>query len=225
MTVRLRPQLAVLDMAGTTVAVTDVVPAVWRASFQRFGLELSDAALAGVRGKSKRSAALELLDHAGGASALADDVYDAFQRELNVQLTNGVVPIPGAARAISELRALCGRVVLITGFDRATTDRIMLALDWKNLVDAVVCSDEVREGRPAPDLIHQAMQISACTDPARVLVAGDTVADLQAAANAQAGWIAGVLSGAHTREQLSQHRHDALLDSVADLPRWVAERI
>ncbi|MGH8434339.1 MAG: HAD family hydrolase [Pseudomonas sp.] len=114
--------------------------------------------------------------------------------------------------------------MLITGFERATTSHIMRALAWDTLVDGVVCSDEGKEGRPAPDLIQRAMFMAEVKAAARVLVAGDTVADLQAAARAGAGWIVGVLSGAHNRAQLERHEHSVLLPSIAELPGWLAEQ-
>ena len=47
---------------------------------------------------------------------------------------------------------------------------------------------------------------------------GDTRSDLEAGANAGVGWNIGVLSGAHSREQLEELPHTALINSVADLP-------
>ena len=219
------PRLIVLDMAGTTVAVSDVVPDVWRAAFQRYGLEVPDQAIEGVRGKSKRDAAAELLANCGAGQELVEDIYQAFQSELNDRLSGGVMPLPGVVEAIRELRRLAGQVVLITGFDRATTDRIVKALGWESLVDAVLCADDVDAGRPAPDLILRAMAITKVADAAQVLVAGDTSADLMAAASARAGWIIGVLSGAHTRAQLAMHPHSALLPGIADLPGWLSKRM
>ena len=47
---------------------------------------------------------------------------------------------------------------------------------------------------------------------------GDTVLDLQAGQNAGVRFNLGVLSGAHTREQLEREPHTYLLSSVAELP-------
>jgi phosphoglycolate phosphatase-like HAD superfamily hydrolase len=42
--------------------------------------------------------------------------------------------------------------------------------------------------------------------------------DLQAGTNAGAGWVIGVLSGAHGMETLSATAHTHIIASVADLP-------
>jgi phosphoglycolate phosphatase len=56
-------------------------------------------------------------------------------------------------------------------------------------------------------------------DVSRVAVIGDTPLDLQAASNARAGWIVGVLSGAHGLETLGASPHTHLLPSIAGLPK------
>jgi len=50
-------------------------------------------------------------------------------------------------------------------------------------------------------------------------VVGDTPLDLQAASNARAGWVVGVLSGAHGLETLGATPHTHLLPSIAAMPR------
>jgi phosphonatase-like hydrolase len=219
--------LAVLDMAGTTVAITDVIPGVWQMSFAQHGLALPPAAIVATRGKSKRAAVRELLAACGPVAfddGLAERIHDTFTAQLQVRMAAGVAPIPGALAALQQLHSLALRIVLITGFDRGTTTRIVTTLGWHSAVDGVLCADDVQAGRPAPDLILRAMETTGEKDPARVLVAGDTAADLQAAANAGAGWIVGVLSGAHDRAELEQHPHSVLLESIAELPGWIQSR-
>ncbi|MGH7471687.1 MAG: hypothetical protein ACRENP_27355 [Longimicrobiales bacterium] len=100
------PRLAVLDMAGTTVA--DAVPAVMEAAFARYGLHISAQAMADVRGRSTRASIQALLkSNVSGSfdAQLADGVYTAFQQLLQERLTTGVAPCqalpprsPGCAR-------------------------------------------------------------------------------------------------------------------------------
>jgi len=52
----------------------------------------------------------------------------------------------------------------------------------------------------------------------RVAVIGDTVLDLQAGMNARAGWVVGVLTGAHPIEMLGATPHTHLLTSIAGPP-------
>jgi len=81
----------------------------------------------------------------------------------------------------------------------------------------------VSAGRPAPYLIHHAMELTGVTEVGRVLAAGDTVVDLLAAHNAGVIGV-GVLTGALTRAQLAEHPHDHILQSVAALPGLAVSR-
>ena len=82
----------------------------------------------------------------------------------------------------------------------------------------MVYPDEVPAGRPAPYLIFQAMQKTRVDAVSRVAAIGDTALDLQAGTNAGAGWVLGVLSGAHDAATLGRTPHTHLLPSIAELP-------
>jgi phosphonatase-like hydrolase len=107
---------------------------------------------------------------------------------------------------------------LNTGFDRTIAGLIIEAVGWQSAVDSIVCGDDVAEGRPAPDLIFKSMERTGVSAVRRVMAVGDTVLDLRAGKRAGAGWVVGVLSGAHDRSQLEIEPHDILIDSVAELP-------
>jgi phosphonatase-like hydrolase len=103
---------------------------------------------------------------------------------------------------------------------------LLTALQWRDAVDAVVCGDDVQQGRPAPYLIFHAMEATGTTNVQQVMNVGDTVLDLQAGHNADVRWNIGVLSGAHAREQLEQAPHTHLLPSIAALPDlWKAQEL
>jgi len=224
-----RPRLAVLDMVGTTVESGEQVPDAFREAFRRFGVSLSDEAVNGVRGRSKAEAIAALVSsHLYDRDDQADVariIYADFRSILQSLYETAARPIPGAAAAVAELGRLGMRVVLTTGLDRDTARRLIQGLGWTSLaVAGVVTGDDVVRGRPAPDLIQAAMKLASVDDAASVLVVGDTVADLQAAASAEAGWAVGVLTGAHSRQQLEAVRHSVILESIAVLPDWLVER-
>ncbi|MCF6473089.1 hypothetical protein FAF44_32550 [Nonomuraea sp. MG754425] len=73
-------------------------------------------------------------------------------------------------------------------------------------------------GRPAPYMIFRAMEATGVRDVGRVLVAGDTVRDLEAGTNAGAAIVAGALTGAQDATTLGGVRHTHLLPGVAAVP-------
>jgi phosphonatase-like hydrolase len=215
--------LIVFDIAGTTVQATDQVTSAFRAAFLEVDVALTDDQIQSVRGRSKREAIIRLLsehsDPGSDAHEHVDRVNAAFENSLKTLFQREKAkPIPGAEETFEWLHNRGVKVALSTGFGRAVTDLIMTALDWHGVVDAVVCSDNVPRGRPAPYLIFRAMENTAVLSVHRVAAVGDTVADIQAAQNAGVRWSIGVLSGAHSERQLRACAPSAIIDSVRDLP-------
>jgi phosphonatase-like hydrolase len=217
-----QPDLVVFDMIGTTIQASENIPQAFVTAFAAEGVHLTSADVSSVRGKSKREAIRELLVARAGTKAAerrADFVYAAFKAELlECYRDSPVTAIDGAEETFDWCRSHSIRTSLSTGFDRELAAVLVDKLAWSHWVDVIICNDDVAAGRPAPDLILAAMSRLHLADVGRVASVGDTVADLEAGANAGTGWNIGVLSGAHSREQLSTAPHTALIDSVAKLP-------
>ncbi len=221
------PALVVLDMAGTTIEDAGQVPAAFTGVLRSHGIEITEEQVNALRGASKRDAIRHFVAQQGGVDieARTETIFGDFCSHLSqVFRAGGIRPIAGAEAAFAWLRDRKIKVALNTGFDRTITDLITEALGWRSAVDAIVCGDDVPNGRPAPDLIFRAMERTGVAQASRVMAVGDTVLDLRAGRNAGAGWAVGVLSGAHGRAQLEAEPHDALIASVADLPALVGAR-
>jgi phosphonatase-like hydrolase len=133
---------------------------------------------------------------------------------------HSVHQVPGAERVFRSLKEAGMKVALNTGFNRAVTQVILDRLGWSDspFINATICSDEVRRGRPHPDMIQELMTRLGIRHPASVAKVGDTPADLWEGENSGCGMIVGVTEGTHTREQLEIHPHTHLIGSVTDLP-------
>lgn len=211
--------LVVFDMAGTTVQDDGQVPAAFTAACAEHGIPVGPDAVRGVRGASKRQAIFELVPDGTDRAERAERVYASFRAHLARGYEAGVRAVPGAEATFARLRDRGIRLALNTGFDRDTTQLLLTALGWgRGVVDAVVCGDEVPRGRPAPYLIFHCLEATGVESVHRVVSVGDTVLDLRAGHGAGVKYNVGVLSGAHTRDQLAAEPHTALLASVADLP-------
>ncbi|NJD19096.1 MAG: HAD family hydrolase, partial [Gemmatimonadetes bacterium] len=150
-------RLAVFDIVGTTVQAGDEVPSAFREALGEVGVHLSDADVAGIRGRSKRDAIADLLlRHMPAASAtpeLVEAVYARFREALGAAYRSRVRPVPGAEEVLRHLLRAGVAVVLATGLDRETTRLLLESLGWDALgLSGVVTGDDVRSGRPAPDL-------------------------------------------------------------------------
>ncbi|MFE1955880.1 phosphonatase-like hydrolase [Streptomyces sp. NPDC059524] len=218
-------ELAVFDMAGTTVEEHGAVYEALRHAVESTGASVAASDLQTWMGTDKREAIAALVRIGGGTpdAALVERQYEVFRAYLReAYAKTPPEPIAQADKALAELRARGVKVALTTGFSDDVALPLLESLGWATgeggNLDAVVTSDEVVRGRPAPYMIHRAMEKTGVVDVRRVLVAGDTAVDLEAGTNAGAGVVVGVLTGQLTREQLEAHPHSHVLDSVADVP-------
>jgi phosphonatase-like hydrolase len=222
-------ELAALDMAGTTIEEHGDVYAALRAAVEAEGAAVDDALVQRWMGTDKREAITELVAAGGGGRLAGPPVERAYERFRSLleerYRARPPVPLPGVPEALAALRAAGVRVALTTGFARDVAEPLLASLGWTvggDLVDAMVCADDVPAGRPAPYLVFRAMERTGVRRVDRVLVAGDTLADLRSGTNAGAAAVVGVATGALGLDALGAERHTHLLRSVADLPALVA---
>jgi phosphoglycolate phosphatase len=126
------------------------------------------------------------------------------------------------ARQFTDTRALFSqlhgkgiRIGIATSDDRAPTQAMIEAFDIEEYISTMVCADDGIKAKPAPDMvltICERMKV----DPARVMVVGDTTADLKMARTAGAGMVVGVLSGVSSARDLVEYA-DVLIDSVDEM--------
>jgi phosphonatase-like hydrolase len=215
-------RLAALDMAGTTVADEGAVEEAFQSALDAVGLVAGDlmddpgAYIRRTMGQSKITVFTELL---GGDRHRAEAANIAFEEAFDQAVDRGeVVALPGAVDTFADLRAGGVRLCLTTGFSPSTRDRIIGALGWEGLIDLALSPADAGRGRPWPDMILTAVLRLRIDDVAEVAVAGDTTSDLIAGTRSGASIVAGVLTGAHSEEELAAAPHTHLLESVVALP-------
>lgn len=211
--------LAVVDLAGTTVAENGLVERSLRTAVERVGATLPPdfgAWFRSVRGAAKRDLCLTLTD---GDQARADRAVAAFDAEMVTAVRRGeVTPLPGAEDALRRLRGLGLKVALTTGFSASLRQHLLDTLGWVSLADLALSPEDVGRGRPYPDLVLTAVLRLQVTSVREVATVGDTVNDLVAGHRSGAGVVAGVLTGAHDRAELEAAPHTHV---VADIGSFV----
>jgi phosphonatase-like hydrolase len=224
-----RIELVVFDVAGTTVRDDDAVHDCLREALANAGVRVTRSDVNRVMGIAKPVAINKLLErHARSRKWSTSHVHDIHATFLQLMIEHyqhspNVQPMPNAEVTLSKLRAAGVRVALDTGFSRNILDMILLRLGWTDgrLLDATVASDEVERGRPYPDLIVKAMQLTGVTNSAAVAKVGDTPADLDEGAGARCGLVVGVTNGSHTLDELKRHPHTHLISHLGLLPKVV----
>ncbi len=215
-------RMVALDMAGTTVDDGGAVEEAFQCALDTVGLTASNLAedprttIRRTMGQSKISVFTALL---GGDRLRAEEANVAFEGAFDQAVERGeVTAVDGAERTLAVLRDAGMRLCLTTGFSPATRDRIIGAIGWEGRIDLALSPVDAGRGRPWPDMILTAVLRLRIDDVAEVAVVGDTTSDLLAGTRAGASVVAGVLTGAHTRDELDEAPHTHLLQSVTDLP-------
>jgi phosphoglycolate phosphatase-like HAD superfamily hydrolase len=123
-------------------------------------------------------------------------------------------PLADLPLLFGQLRGLGLKLAVATSDDRAGTLATLAGLGATGLVDAVVCADDGVPIKPAPDMVLRACAATG-VPPARTVVVGDAVVDLDMA-RAAGAFAVGVATGVTAAEALSPHA-DLMLPDVAAL--------
>jgi phosphonatase-like hydrolase len=218
--------LVVFDVAGTTVLEDDLVIEAMEMALTSAYANVTRAAIRKVMGIPKLQAIAELLQLDPASPKGREDreierIHEDFVRRLRAHYREhpAVREAPGARDTFAALHADGVAVALDTGFDRPTLELLLERLGWSvpGLVDCIVTSDAVPEGRPGAGLIRRAMQVMQISDPLAVVKVGDTPSDIQSGRAAGCGLVVGVSYGTHTRDELLRYQPAAVIDSLPEL--------
>lgn len=221
-------ELAVLDMAGTTVADDGIVEAAFVDALVHMGFASGSTDLSrhldyarATMGESKLAVFGAIF---AGDDRRAIEATGHFESSFDAAISRGeIAPLPGAEAALADLRNLGVRICLTTGFSSVTRERVIDVLGWQDLVDLSLSPEPGVRGRPYPDLVFHALMRLEVDSVEMIAVAGDTVNDVISGRRAGAAIVAGVLTGAHDRAQLETAAPTHILGGIADLPRVIQD--
>jgi len=223
-------KLVVFDIAGTTVIDRGNINEAFRNAFSNVGYEVDADDVDKVMGYRKNDAIKIILDkynqQANNSNAqFAEVIHNDFTDNM-VQFyeeDDELKPMPFAAEVFEQLQKQGIKIALNTGFTKVITDAILNRLNWNTnpLINAVISSDEVPEGRPQSYMIKKIMEQLRIGDAQNVAKVGDTKVDIEEGRNAGCGLVVAVTTGAYTREQLQPYYPDHIIDSLQQLPALI----
>ena len=219
-------RLVIFDIGGTIIEDNGEVVSSFSDALAANGLSATEAELKELKGSSKRDVIKKFVDRQWGQDAKNEErirkAYGDFKTTLEDKFSNGgVKPIKGAAATFAWLKTNNIVCATTTGFYRTVTDIALTSAGWKEMFAANICSDDVKDGRPAPFMIFRAMEAARIGDVREVLNVGDTPLDLQAGSRAGVLGIIGVLTGIHKEDRLRSESPSHLIASVAELPSLI----
>ena len=223
-------ELVVFDMAGTTVEDNGNVNKAFRDAFATEGISVNKNEVNKLMGYRKIEAIAMIVQqyasHLNGRTdAIITRIHERFTEDMVSLYANdgSLKPLPYAEETFQLLKQKNIKVALNTGFTRVITRAILERLGWEHIhiIDRVICSDEVPQGRPHAYMIHNIMLQLGLTDVSKVVKVGDTEVDILEGQNAGCGMVIAVTTGACTREQLALYKPDFIINSLQELPALI----
>lgn len=220
-------KLVVFDMAGTTVDEDNVVYRTVRSAINAAGYDFTQQQVqAAGAGKEKSQAIRDVLalDNNEHSDEEVAAIFDDFRQRLKQAYSDlDVREQPGASEVFAALRERGICVILNTGYDRTTAEQLIKKIGWAigTDIDALVTASDVLNGRPAPDMIRNAMEFADVTTPTAVAKIGDSQIDIEEGQNAGCGMTLGITTGAQTESQLRDANPTAVIHSLDQLLEFI----
>lgn len=217
-------KLVVFDMAGTTVSDKNYVALSFQQAMKKQGYNVELKDVNPLMGYEKPLAIQMMLDKYENDTQKinADSIALIHTDFVNIMLefythSDEIKPLPNVESTFEQLRTMGIKIGLDTGFSRNIAELIISRLNWETQIDIMVASDDVKNGRPYPDMIHK-MKADLHLLPADEIVKiGDTEVDVNEGINAGCKYVVGITTGAFTREELEPHHPTHIIDDISEL--------
>jgi phosphoglycolate phosphatase-like HAD superfamily hydrolase len=181
----------VFDVEGTLVDAVVPILRCWRETLEASGYEVSLADLHRLCGMDGDEMLAQLLPKSSKPEreAIIRRQGDRYREECLPQ----VRAFPGVCQLFQDLKRRQCRIALATDCAKDELQHYLSLARIEDLVDAMACGDDVRHGKPHPDVVQLALRrVRAGRKPAVMI--GDTPFDAQAARRAGIRAV-GVLTG------------------------------
>lgn len=211
--------VAVLDVDGTLVDTNYQHTIAWFRAFRRHGIVLPLWRIHRHIGMGGDQVVAALTDERTDQEQ-GDDIR-ASESELYFELIEEVAPMQDARELIEDLRRRGHAVVLASSAKEEEVEHYLDLLDGRELADAWTTSADVKATKPAPDLVHAALDRVGGSASNAVMI-GDTPWDVRAAGEAGVSTLA-VLTGGFAIEELEESGAVQVFESVAQLRERLEE--
>jgi HAD superfamily hydrolase (TIGR01549 family) len=213
-------RIAVLDVDGTLVDTNYQHALAWYRAFRSLGETYPVWRIHRLIGMGGD----QLVAALGGdevEARIGDRARERWVEEVDPMMAETAL-LPGARELVVALTERGHRVVLASSGKPHHVERALDLLDARDLADAWTTSEDVENTKPAPDLLQVALEKLGEPVDAPAVVVGDSVFDVEAAANAGMPAIV-VRSGGFGDDELRDAGAVGIYDTPADLMAALAD--
>ncbi len=203
----------VLDMDGTLVDSSEAHLKAWSKAAEKLGVYVPESKIKSEFGKSSYDMAKAFLppDRVEDAIRFAE-LKDRIFMEDCLSL---IKPIVGVAEALKGFKEVGLDIAVASSNPRRLVVKVLNLTNLLGYVDVVIGSEDVRRGKPHPDMVEEAIK-RLNVKPCEAIYVGDTVYDVKAGKAAGVFTVA-VLTGVASREELENSQPDMIVENIKDL--------
>ncbi|MFD7994686.1 HAD family hydrolase [Streptomyces mexicanus] len=204
---------AVFDVDGTLVDTNHLHVTTWWEAFRQAGHRVPMHAVH----RSVGLGSTDLIAHLLGEDrdTEQDARLSAAHTALYAQYFDRLPAFADAGRLLRRLHEDGWTVVLATSASGPELSALRRAIDADDAIAATASSDDVQEGKPAPEPVQHALDLAGVPKERAVFV-GDTVWDMRAGRRAGVRCV-GLLCGGIPRADLQEAGAEAVYDDPAHL--------
>ncbi|QLJ03375.1 HAD family hydrolase [Streptomyces sp. NEAU-sy36] len=204
---------AVFDVDGTLVDTNHLHVVTWWEAFRQAGHDVPMHAVHRAVGLGSSDLIAHLLGE--DRDREQDDALSAAHKALYGQYFDRLPALPGAGELLRRLHHDGWTVVLATSASGSELGALRRAIDADDAIADTASSDDVQQGKPAPEPVEHALELAG-VPASRAVFVGDTVWDMRAGTKAGVRCV-GVLCGGLPRADLEEAGAEAVYADPADL--------
>jgi HAD superfamily hydrolase (TIGR01509 family) len=204
---------AVFDVDGTLVDTNHLHVVTWWEAFRQAGHDVPMHAVHRAVGLASTDLIAQLLGD--GRDTDRDGELSSAHKALYGQYFDRLPALPKAGELLRRLHRDGWTVVLATSASGAELGALRRAIAADDAIADTASSEDVREGKPAPEPVEHALELAGVPADRAVFV-GDTVWDMRAGTKAGVRCV-GVLCGGIPRSDLVAAGAEEIYADPADL--------
>jgi phosphonatase-like hydrolase len=218
-------RLLVCDMAGTVINENGIVYNSIYKALKTCGMQVEREEINNWHGIYKK----QVIEHFVKREKIQDENVDSKIELVNTELNKILnqeyfkkdskitLIAPNLLDFFSYLRSNDIKIALNTGYPQDLQESLINKFNLKDHVDLYISSEQVKNGRPYPYMIHHIMEELNIESVREIIKVGDSIMDIKEGINAGCKQSVGVLSGASSKEQLENAGAHQIIPDITHL--------
>lgn len=171
------------DLDGTLVDSEEFHWRAWKETLEDAGITITHQDFLSSFGQRNDAILAKWLGENAAAGTIERIGNDKEERYRELVCLEGLLPLPGAAEWVERLHHEGWQQAIASSAPRSNVETVLDALHMRSWFQAAVAAEDVREGKPAPDVfLAAAARLS--TEPHGCVVVEDARAGIAAAQRA-----------------------------------------